>query len=192
MRVPKKKATPEAKRNNDMLIYKTTNLINGKVYVGRQVHDNPNYIGSGKIIRRAIKKYGINNFKKEILEYCFSISHLNDREKYWIVALNSTDKTIGYNIMLGGQGGNTFTDRRGSLNPMYGKPRDQKTKDAIAKANRLRPKVYGNENKSYKDIPSNVKGMILQFSQNMGRDKMGIRCVSPRSITRRLKEWLAT
>lgn len=182
-----------------MLIYKTTNLINGKVYIGRQVHDNPNYIGSGKIIRRAIKKYGINNFKKEILEYCFSISHLNDQEKYWIVTLNSTDKTIGYNIMLGGQGGNTFTDRRGTLNPMYGKPRDQKTKDAIAKANRLRPKVYGKANKSYKNIPSNVKGMILQFSRNMGRDKiyhtlvgMGIRCISPRSITRRLKEWSAT
>ena len=42
-----------------MQIYKTTNLVNGKVYVGQEKWNNPNYLGSGKILRLAIKKYGI-------------------------------------------------------------------------------------------------------------------------------------
>lgn len=47
-----------------MVIYKTTNLINGKIYIGQDSKDRPNYYGSGKLIHRAIKKYGKENFKK--------------------------------------------------------------------------------------------------------------------------------
>jgi hypothetical protein len=49
-----------------MIIYKTTNLINGKMYVGQDSHNNPLYLGSGKVLGLAIEKYGIENFKKEI------------------------------------------------------------------------------------------------------------------------------
>ena len=41
-----------------MIIYKTTNLINKKIYVGKDKKENPNYFGSGKILSLAIKKYG--------------------------------------------------------------------------------------------------------------------------------------
>ena len=53
-----------------MIIYKTTNLINNKIYIGQDSRNNPYYYGSGTIITLAIKKYGKNNFKKEILETC--------------------------------------------------------------------------------------------------------------------------
>jgi hypothetical protein len=50
-----------------MIIYKTTNLINGKIYIGKDKHNNDNYIGSGKILKQAIAKYGRNNFVKEVM-----------------------------------------------------------------------------------------------------------------------------
>jgi len=51
-----------------MIIYKTTNTINGKIYIGKDVKNDPNYIGSGLYIKNAIKKYGKEHFKKETIE----------------------------------------------------------------------------------------------------------------------------
>lgn len=92
-----------------MIIYKTTNLVNGKVYVGKDAYNRSTYFGSGNILRRAIAKYGKENFKKEILEVCKSLAHLAEREKYWIAELHSTDRSIGYNLTEGGNGGDTYS-----------------------------------------------------------------------------------
>lgn len=51
-----------------MIIYKTTNIINGKFYIGQDSKNDPNYLGSGLLLNRAIEKYGIENFKKEMVE----------------------------------------------------------------------------------------------------------------------------
>lgn len=93
-----------------MTIYKTTNLMNGKIYVGQDSHDNPEYLGSGLLIKRAIKKYGKENFTKEILEECDCQDLLNEREVFWIKELNSTNLKIGYNICKGGHSGDSFTN----------------------------------------------------------------------------------
>lgn len=93
-----------------MIIYKTTNLVNGKIYIGQDKYNNPRYLGSGKILHLAIKKYGTENFIKEIIEECESKEHLNEREMYWINFHNSTDRNIGYNIALGGDGGDTISN----------------------------------------------------------------------------------
>lgn len=53
-----------------MFIYKTINLITSKIYIGQHNGSYKNYLGSGVYLNRAIKKYGRNNFKKEIIEYC--------------------------------------------------------------------------------------------------------------------------
>lgn len=65
------------------LIYKITNLTNNKVYIGKHETENKNddYFGSGKLIRKAIKKYGMNNFKKEILFECHSKEEMDQKEK---------------------------------------------------------------------------------------------------------------
>lgn len=86
-----------------MNVYKITNLINNKIYIGQDSKDRNDYMGSGKLIILAINKYGLSNFKKEILDNVNNLDELNEREIYWINFYNSTNKNIGYNISLGGQ-----------------------------------------------------------------------------------------
>jgi len=83
-----------------MIIYKTTNLVNGKIYIGQDMYDRPikEYAGSGTIFKRAIKKYGIENFTKEILEIVPEGIEAFERENYWVEFYNSRDRKIGYNI----------------------------------------------------------------------------------------------
>ena len=88
-----------------MIIYKTTNLINGKIYIGQDTHNNPNYLGSGVLLHLAIKKYGKENFKKEIIDTGYTQDDLNEKEKHWIFFYQSTNKKIGYNLAIGGRGG---------------------------------------------------------------------------------------
>lgn len=87
-----------------MIIYKTTNLINGKIYIGKSKYDDNKYLGSGKILRFAFRKYGRNNFKKEIIDTAETLEELNNKEMYWIKELNSIIPN-GYNIARGGEGG---------------------------------------------------------------------------------------
>jgi len=93
-----------------MIIYKITNQVNSKIYIGQDKHNNPNYLGSGKILHLAFKKYGTENFIKEIIEECESKEQLDERERYWINFYVSTDRNIGYNIALGGDGGDTISN----------------------------------------------------------------------------------
>ena len=87
-----------------MLVYKVTNLINNKMYIGKLVNSNKwsSYWGSGTCIKLAIDKYGKENFRKEIVEICESNEILNDREKFWIKTLNSMSPN-GYNLTEGGE-----------------------------------------------------------------------------------------
>lgn len=88
------------------LIYKITNTVNGKIYVGAHVtwDINDGYMGSGHALNRAKKKYGIEHFIKEIL-------HIFDNEQdMWVEELNIVNeefckRTDTYNIRTGGVGG---------------------------------------------------------------------------------------
>lgn len=93
-----------------MVIYKTKNKITGRIYIGQDKNNNPEYLGSGKILQQSIEKYGKENFEKEILEECSSKEHLDLAEIYWISYYNSTDRNIGYNISVGGSGGDTISN----------------------------------------------------------------------------------
>lgn len=122
-----------------MIIYKTTNLVNGKYYVGKDEKNNPEYLGSGLLLKKAIKKYGRENFRKDILETCVDRKELNERETYWIKELEAIDK--GYNIALGGSGGDTYTNNpklqeiveklSGENNHFFGKKHTDESKDKI-------------------------------------------------------------
>lgn len=87
-------------------IYLVTNQINGKQYIGQHHYDGDgidvSYKGSGKLLKQAYQKYGISNFKIEILEYCTDTS-IDELEIKWIRELN-TQTPNGYNIRSGGNG----------------------------------------------------------------------------------------
>lgn len=88
-------------------IYKTTNLINGKIYIGQLTRIDKykkDYFGSGVKIRAAIKKYGAENFKREILLECDNQDDLNEAEIFFIKEYKSQNSKIGYNIAEGGKG----------------------------------------------------------------------------------------
>lgn len=108
-------------------IYKTTNLINNKIYIGQHTSKtfDKKYLGSGKKFKQALKKYGVKNFVCEILQTCDSYDELNACEKYWIEKCDSQNPSIGYNLCEGG-----IAPRfDGENHPMYGKHHTEEAKE---------------------------------------------------------------
>ena len=90
------------------VIYKTTCLINNKIYIGQRVIQNHNtldsyYLGSGKKILRAINKYGRDNFERKIICVIRDKNQalLDKMEEFFIKKFDSTNIKIGYNILSG-------------------------------------------------------------------------------------------
>ena len=104
-------------------IYKTTNLITGKIYVGQHKAKtfDKKYFGSGKYLKNALTKYGKDNFKIEVLCECDSFVDLNKAEVYYIDYYNAVDHLVGYNICIGGQGtpGHVFNESERALLSKY-------------------------------------------------------------------------
>ena len=100
----------------EYIIYRTTCKVNNKIYVGQKDIRTKNfntYLGSGTIFKRAVKKYGRENFYRETIEYCDS-STVDELETYWIAELSATNPKIGYNISL--CGGNSMKGRHHTKN----------------------------------------------------------------------------
>jgi hypothetical protein len=95
-------------------LYKITNLVNGKIYVG--VHKTKSlddgYMGSGKIIRSAVQKHGISNFSKDILEFFDTSEAMYAKEKE-IVTEEFLEREDTYNLRRGGNGGFDWINKEG-------------------------------------------------------------------------------
>lgn len=123
-------------------VYRITNLINNQTYVGcHQYHSlNNNYMGSGILIKRAQKKHGKENFKKEILLVFNNEEDMFNKEREII----GIEKPV-YNLHEGGYGGNTY--RRSILaqklkeNPHY-MDEAYKKREAVKTLNGTRPKNF--------------------------------------------------
>jgi len=107
------------------IIYKTTNILNGMYYVGCHQTDNLNdgYLGSGKYLKRAIKKYGSENFKFEILHLVNSKEEMFVLERC-IVNESLVNNPLSYNLKIGGSGGNP-----GIVGAFKGKTHSEETKE---------------------------------------------------------------
>lgn len=92
-----------------MVIYETTNLINGMRYIGKDRNNISCYLGGGVLLREAFKTFGKENFKKEILEICFSVEELKERELYWLNYYDVANNSNFYNITNKSNGGGVPT-----------------------------------------------------------------------------------
>lgn len=92
-------------------LYKITNKANNRFYIGKHLYDATpfdEYSGSGVLIAKAYKKYGVEVFEKEILEYNVEESEIDDLEKTYIKKYKKLYPTLCYNIAPGGTGGITY------------------------------------------------------------------------------------
>jgi group I intron endonuclease len=123
-------------------IYQVTNLIDNKIYIGKHSTNNINdsYLGSGEYLNRAIKKYGKENFKKEIL-YIFDTEEESLLKEMEIVNKEFVSRKDTYNVTLGG---------RGSFFHLKGIPKSEETRKKIGDSFRgiPRPKEIGDKIKA--------------------------------------------
>lgn len=117
-------------------LYQVTNRINGKIYVGVHKTKNldDNYIGSGKLLKNAISKYGLENFDKQILEY-FENEELMFSKEREIVTKEFVSRKDTYNLKIGGEGGFSFINDTGIVKFKGQKHTDQ-TKLKISQKNK--------------------------------------------------------
>ena len=123
-------------------VYRITNLINGKYYIGKHstTKIDDGYLGSGKHIKAAIKKYGWKNFKKEILTYHDSSNDAYD-EEVRLISEHINDRKC-YNISDGKCG-----PGYGDENHQYGKPGTFTGKKHSVESRKLMSKrAFGNKN----------------------------------------------
>lgn len=161
-------------------IYKTTNKINGKYYIGAHSSKNEDdgYLGSGILLRKSIEKYGKNNFIREILLYCNTVEELYSKESE--IISEHLDNEMCYNVKPGGKGGwysvNSSGVHIGSNNVMNRCP-DIKNK-VIEKSRQTKLK-----NKEYYANISRTNGM-------KAREKCtGMKCPSKGNSERIRLQW---
>jgi group I intron endonuclease len=152
-------------------IYITTNLVNQKRYLGRCRYgkrDWETYLGSGKAIKRAIKKYGNENFSRVILIECSTKELLIEKEKELISQYNCVDDAAWYNISPDSHTTRGFAGKRHSeetkqkMRDSYKKPViSEQGKLNIAKSNSERIKLY-NATRDYSILAEKRRG--LKFS----------------------------
>ena len=117
-------------------IYKITNLINNKFYIGKHQTNNVDdeYMGSGKLITAAIKKYGANSFRKEILHIFDNEKDMNNAEKNLVILSEDS-----YNLCPGGNGGFGYINNNKLKN---NKTQREKASINISKLNASRTKEH--------------------------------------------------
>lgn len=140
-------------------VYKTTNIVNGKIYIGQHKYTHQDkydkyYIGAGKKLKTAIKEFGRKNFKREILQECYSQQQLDEMEQHYIKIYKADDENVGYNILNGGISGfkmimSEESRKKMALtnkmkpkeqHPMYGKHLTKEWKENLSKSLKGRKK----------------------------------------------------
>lgn len=125
-------------------IYKTTNLINNKFYVGKHKYPkneiDTKYYGSGIRLKDAIHKYGKENFIVEILDICMTLSEANEKERFWIEKLDARNREIAYNISFGGDANVPYECLLEGAKKRQGRKASDETKCKISTALKDKPK----------------------------------------------------
>lgn len=131
--------------------YRTTNTMNGRVYIGKRTTDkiDDGYLGSGVLIGQAIRKYGRENFTREIIEFYDSsddaflaeVKHISDSrergENLYNIATGGTGTKLGPNKAKARTGNLNFwygKTRSGAENPMHGRTHGEETRNRMSES----------------------------------------------------------
>lgn len=163
-------------------IYRIINKINGKDYIGKHIYldyKNPlndGYFGSGINIKKAIKKYGKNNFEKEILiDNILTEEEANSLEKILIEEYKNNDLAI-YNIAKGGDGGNNIVwteEKRKEISKRFkGHHPSLETREKMSKNNGMLGKHHTKE--TIEKISKNRKGKSHSHTEEE-KKKIGLK-----------------
>lgn len=131
------------------LVYITTNIINGKKYIGSHINTNPkdNYLGSGVNLLKAIKKYGKGNFIREILGRTSNEEEMKMLEEYYIEYYYAFSSPLFYNATKYAKGITKYPEwakkKVSKINKGHkynlGRVMSQETKDKISLSNKGKP-----------------------------------------------------
>jgi len=183
-------------------IYKITNLCNDKIYIG--IHKTQSlddgYMGSGKLLKAAIKKYGKDNFKKEVLETFKNEKDMIAREQELVTAQFVLDEN-NYNIMPGGKFGSlernglSFKNKKHSLetiekirNAAVGKTHSSATRKKLSdnnfsKTDPEKQKEHARQAGSYSKsdehklkISESMKKVHQEINPNLGKIRQKVKC----------------
>ena len=151
-----------------MFVYKYTNKLNGKIYIGITTRDvNKRHsehlksLDDGTYFHNALKKYGVNNFKLKIIDQAESIEELKNKEKEYIKKHNSfaySKDPNGYNCTRGGDG---CSGLFGELNSQYGiSPQERMDKETYQqwKENLNKSTPRGEDHRDYGKHPREIFG----------------------------------
>lgn len=136
-------------------IYLTTNLINGKKYIGKHVSSqfDPEYKGSGIYLKRAVEKYGKENFTTKIIRECYSLEELNKAEIEEIALNDAISSEEYYNLSGGGDGWSSQwasqVFRENFHRQMSGENNPAKRLEVREKMKGPRPSIAGENNPNY-------------------------------------------
>lgn len=189
----------EANQERKWCVYKHTNKVNGKVYIGQTCQEVERRWGNGEnykpctLFYRAIQKYGWDNFEHEVVQKELTLEEANNLEVNLIKEFKANDPSFGYNLKTGGSNGKpneetklrmkeNHADFSGENHPKYGTHCSEETKKKLSKSN----KKYSGENhpfygrhhteetkkkmsEAHKKIPVSQKAIQRSIEVNKGR-----------------------
>ena len=146
----------ENNKQKHYLIYQITNLVNGKIYIGKHetINIEDDYFGSGKQLKRAINKYGLENFEFRILIDLKNREEMNLLEKL-VVTEEFCSREDVYNIKIGGDGGWDYVNISGkavSLKQQYARLSFEQRKCLSKKSQATRKKWSAERKNEYKKL----------------------------------------
>lgn len=149
-------------------IYKITNKLNGKTYIGKHKTKNLNdgYMGSGKILNHAINKHGIHNFSKEILFQFDNEEEMNAKEAE-LVTEEFVNQDTNYNLCPGGHGGFGYINTSGVRNGFEHRPEINKEMNqrAVSNLKKLHETDFEWKNNFKKSVSN---GLLNYYKTNDG------------------------
>ena len=187
-----------------MIIYRVANLINNKVYIGQTIkslerrivqHNSSAKNDSNYFFHKAIRKYGKDNFKWQVICICPDIKSLNEQEEYYILYYNSINPQNGYNLKNGGDNYRLPDSIKkkigeaqlGKKNHNYGKCHSEDTRKKISMTTiRKGIRPPSNKGKKHSEEAKRKISIALSGKNNPNYGKVGI--LSPRFGTKHTAE----